>query len=618
MDYHLTAGSLIIQRRYRSKSRPMPRSQRIFSIKKVLKLKTVHITVAMKKIENNYLDQFSKYITADNVRRKIEILKNAEPSTRPSLIAEICNMFESAGISCEEKKTAEYYSELLEKTEDKFMSFEDIKVSILQTLYDNFMDYPTPADYMKRLVDRLSDPRDHWENDTLRLRILKQFIKYGNYLKYKKNIVTEDGSIKEVKVSVYSGETYIKSFVKNITGKSYVTKDDVLDKINDSIFSILDTATKEQAQYDGKYGLIRLADNLSCGRFRSESTTRYDLYMFAVVFGMTWDPDNPDSETDIDKNLFKDYYTNNLMKYIIAPIYYDVRDKFRGEPTGQGINFKNFTEMIYLYYIAKDLDPLEKLRKANEMVERVKNCERKGISDLISTTTYIHSFTDPEKGLIRLSEEEFEKKICEQYDCSLQAKNNFKINPFSVQSGQNKASEFFESLVSEIEKSMEKPDYGIWFIDSSDSKSKINSDFIREIITVNNNDTHKTDLFITLIEKINSILILNTKTDDNNPELFNVIRPAIMSRTNLIKAFYYHYNIYPDGNDDYKPDGDDTDASGNNDAMPLYTNKSFKEVFDDYRSELNWKLKEANYQELNAKNIFDIVVVFSSYTYLNN
>ena len=91
-----------------------------------------------------------------------------------------------------------------------------------------------------------------------------------------------------------------------------------------------------------------------------------------------------------------------------------------------------------------------------------------------------------------------------------------------------------------------------------------------------------------------------------------------MSRTDLIKAFYYYYNIYPDGNDDNKSDSDDTDALGNDDTKPLYTNKSFKEVFDDYKSELNPKLETANYQKLNEKNIFDIAVIFSSYAFLSN
>lgn len=53
---------------------------------------------------------------------------------------------------------------------------------MLLALFAVYKEYPLPEDYMKRIVDRLCGAEDGWENDTLRLRILKQFIKYGNYL----------------------------------------------------------------------------------------------------------------------------------------------------------------------------------------------------------------------------------------------------------------------------------------------------------------------------------------------------------------------------------------------------------------------------------------------------
>lgn len=66
----------------------------------------------------------------------------------------------------------------------------------------------------------------------------------------------------------------------------------------------------------------------------------------------------------------------------------------------------------------------------------------------------------------------------------------------------------------------------------------------------------------------------------------------------MIVAYYYYYNALheDDGNDKWK---------------------NFEEVFNNFKKDIDSKLEAAYYQPLSGKNIFDVLVVFSSYAYLN-
>lgn len=71
-----------------------------------------------------------------------------------------------------------------------------------------------------------------------------------------------------------------------------------------------------------------------------------------------------------------------------------------------------------------------------------------------------------------------------------------------------------------------------------------------------------------------------------------------VTRTSMIVAYYYYYNALheDDGNDKWK---------------------NFEEVFNNFKKDIDPKLEAAYYQPLSGKNIFDVLVAFSSYAYLN-
>lgn len=501
-------------------------------------METMHFTRAMQKKQDDFIEKIDRMVTAKNVERKLNELSTAEKSRRPSVIAEICRMFRYCGIECSEAESYEYYSELLEKYDDQFTSFDEIAKSIIRIMYKNFTEYPSPADYMLRIVNRLSNPDDHWENDTLRLRILKQFIKYGNCLKY---VSPEFG-----KVSVYNGKNEIERKIKEKTGKKDVTINDILENIDDSIFDDLKTATKDQKQAAGKYGLIRLADNLACGRFRSECSNRQDLYMFAIVFNMTYSADDPDPDSDIDKNLFKDYYTSNLIRFITDE-YSENSAAFETEPSGYGINYKNYAEMIYLYYISKNMDPLDKLQKSYDMIKRVTNKEKYNSPAFGSTTVYINSFTSK---LLKMNEEEFETAITRQYDCSTapDQDNGSEKNPFQVQEFHNKAFRKYKEYRTKLNELSaiypDKPDYGVYFIKIDDEnnteENKTELQIVYDILSEFDPDnTEKKNKFYMLLNRIDSLLKANTQfLSSNDKDTKSELKePANITRTDIIKAF---------------------------------------------------------------------------------
>ena len=121
--------------------------------------------------------------------RLIEELRDIGSSSRaPSLLAELFRMFDAFGLSYEKGKPVEYYAKLVEAAE--LPEAGDLEARIFRALYEKFDKYPLPQEYMLRVVDKFSSVANVWRGDTLRLRILKQFIKYGDYLRGAVSAVT--------------------------------------------------------------------------------------------------------------------------------------------------------------------------------------------------------------------------------------------------------------------------------------------------------------------------------------------------------------------------------------------------------------------------------------------
>lgn len=587
------------------------------------------ITRRMDSVLNDLEEEFKSLCSKDDFENKLDALKKAwNKSDRSSKLRNLYDMFDVCKIKYERDKDYAYYENLVNSSE--MPTFSAIEDKMMSALYSRYKKFPAPEEYMKRIVDKLCTDKDGWQNDKLRLRILKQFIKYGNYLR--------DAG--------YGGRNAIRKYVKEKIGRT-PSDEDVLADLDDGVFSVLETAKKEQSKPDGTFGLLKISDDLAKGQFRAEGSTKKVLYHFAMVFGMTYysgglhGGEIQDFDSDIEKNLFRDYYINNFMRFILDAYKKD-KSKYELDPSGQGINYKNFAEMIYIYYISRDFDPedpvrdrRERIRSSNEMIARVKEKQfAQGHIDTKKaggTKFYKGRFFRDEKiknlfseDILSYDEEQFEEFICENYDCDTYAgtyeiKNGsskgelieLQAGELQLQTEQNSAFEVYQSIINELTKlgvALENCNYGLWFTDVAALKKNC------ENVCDRNPEIDRKEFqdFMDLLSEVNRFLghtfdedestdnINQEKTDPSKikTKALYVTKASEITRTSILVAYYYYYNSLhdDDGNDKWM---------------------NFEEVFNNFKAGIDPKLEAAYYQPLSGKNIFDVLVVFSSYAYLN-
>lgn len=575
------------------------------------------ITRRMDSVLSGLQSEFRSLCDIQDFKSKLDALKKTgAKSDRASKLRKLFDMFDMCGIEYERGKDNAYYEDLIYSSD--IPTFSEVEDRMLLALYSRYEEYPSPEDYMKRIVDRLCDDEDGWQNDTLRIRILKQFVKYGNYL-------ADAG---------FGGRRVVCDFVKDKIGKKPSDRD-VLAYLDDEVFSVLGTATKPQKKPEGKFGLLKAVDDLATGKFRAEGATKRSLYLFAMVYGMTYysggvnSSEIIDFKTDIETNLFRDYYANNLMRFI-SEVYKGKLCEYELDPSGQGINYKNFAEMIYLYYISKDCSPQDKVRLSSEMIKRVQEHQFKqghiNTSDVGGTVFYRDIFRNENVGnlfsedILSLDEAEFERFICENYDCdtfagSYKTKDGIidtKTGVFQLGTEQNSAFREYQSIIEDLTDlgvALENCNYGLWFTDVAAFRKKGYKNICDRNIDI---DRDKFEEFMELLFGINSFMgytvdeevsLQNEGQEWTEPSKMKtkalyVSSANAVTRTSMIVAYYYYYNALheDDGNDKWK---------------------NFEEVFNNFKKDIDPKLEAAYYQPLSGKNIFDVLVAFSSYAYLN-
>lgn len=550
---------------------------------------------------------FGSFYTRNDFNRKLAGLEFAgNKSSRPSILASLFRMFDSCGIAYEKGRDNAYYKRLVAKSD--FLSFSEMEDKMLYSLYEIYEKYPTPEQYMLRIVNRLST--DNWDTDSLRLRILKQFIKYGNYLSDAK----------------YGGRNYIQRTVKEKIGRK-PNDDEILDHLSDTIFEGLKEATKPQKKPEGKFGLLKLADDLAEGKFRTGGATKKGLYLFAMVYGMTYYTGAADEiidyQTDIEKNLFQDYYTNNLMRFI-TEAYSGKLCEYELDPSGQGINYKNFAEIIYLYFLVADESPRMKVKLASEMIERVQQRGKdpkealkldKGKGTMYFKNMVLGKLSNPDfytDDLFHKPKDEFEDFLVAHYDCrtvipfsGIEKERN--VGVMQVESEQKTAYQVYHGLIEQLKGKvqLEQCNYGLWFTDIAAFKKKGISNICNRMPGI---DRKKFEQFMDLLLGVNSFLG-NTVCEEDSRQNGEQEHTAVstmktkalyvpdanaVTRTSLIVAYYYYYN-------GLQEEGENS--------------KSFGELFRDFKQGIDPLLEEAFYQPLSGKNIFDLLVVFSSYAY---
>lgn len=516
------------------------------------------------------------------------------------MLLNLFKMFDNAGIAYESGKSIDYYRSLISNA--ILPGFADYENRVLHSLFKQFMNFPSPSQYLERLVRQYSNPEDHWENETLRLQILRQFIKYGNCL-------TDAG---------FGGKMVIRNYVRKKTGKIPDTEL-LAEQIDDDIFNVLETTDKSQKKPSGKFGLLKLSDDLANEKFRAEGATRQGLYLFAMVYNLRFEPCARDTgemlSCDLEKNLFHDYYSNNLMRWL-SDFYRPGMTEYELDPTGMGINFKNFAEVIYLYYLTTDYSPHEKIRRSYSMIKSVIDETGKVSSDRsdLSSERIIYSTGEyrsrilgnlsrefPEqKAFQELSEEELKNIILTHFDTNVwktseKTGRSYRIGEIQVMNTQNGAWIEYKKLLRRLDELKIKPEdctYGLWFTD---------------VETLQNNpglkglDTDQIKCFLKVLEAADSYL-KGTLNASSHP--LKITSSERVTRSALLFAYYYWFNEYYFDEEELK-------------RIPFGTFfQYFKNGMGD-KTSIDEIFEASCYQPLSGRNILDVLTAFSSYVYLN-
>lgn len=342
---------------------------------------------------------------------------------------------------------------------------EKLETDFFRVLHDAYKQTPSAGDYMERLV-RILAPE--YEKDTVRTAILKKFILGAG----------EDWKIYSTK-AIFS---WAKEQMDEADKHQYDTADSemklkmVVSVLNDSIFE------NPKFQKERDLGLLKLCDDFANGTFRNNGgKTRVYLYYFAFMFGMASGNEEdrcPKDKTvtlrlkdetgichekrypDINAWLFEDYYCDNFIRFL-ADDYKDPKygRAYEKEPSGEGINYKNFAECIYLYYlIRKDLykRPAEGIEKAEEKIaecikEALKEENSVGQEELSENDTFFYQDQFYEH-MISLKKEELVGYVIHKFNVSwMQGKAIT-----SISSETRGAHDAFSFFMEEIEKAYQQ------------------------------------------------------------------------------------------------------------------------------------------------------------------
>ncbi|MDE6435171.1 MAG: hypothetical protein K2L07_13185 [Lachnospiraceae bacterium] len=542
-----------------------------------------NITEYMEKLAVQEWKYFDWAYTKKDLLNQLEQVQQAKKSGRASRINRLKKSMEASGIPTnglhELLKTEKGIKQLKEQIEDSSLpeDYKEIEKKLFKMLYDMYQAFPASEDFMKRLVtdpDRgLAD--EEFRSDSVRVAIVKQFMKHTSYQTAAvKKMVVEKLKIKYPDQKNFSLDTIISNIDENIFGE---------------------TGTKP---------LLKLADDLSSGKFRTNGRTRKDLYMFAFAFGMSssFGKDDLDynERTNIEKNLFQDYYTDNLLRYI-SDEYKENAKLFQAEPSGDGINYKNFAEVIYLYYLNQDgMDAKDKIKQAESLIKECASENQESVPEQSCQQTQFFQDICKQNQVSKLSREDFKKFILENYRLPSGQRSSADI---TVDDDTRTASEKLDSIYKSILE-----------LDSDIQDDLRESGSIYHMILGAYADFSATSMVNDY--RIAKEEILKDYSDDENFKILihnldkklDITKKIIylqehenahVTRADLIAAGFYYFQLK---HMDYVEDEKII---------------SLQDIYEEFCSFIDNYLEQSRFQKMNPKNLFDMYVVSALYQAVN-
>lgn len=619
------------------------------------------LTQRMTSVVNGLKQKYTSLYNTRDFVGKIRYLSKCDRDERGAVRTELIRMFEKCGVSVVDTEgDPEYYMQLMR--DSNILSPSEMTHSVYESFLEEFIQnpFPLPEEYIERMVNGKID--EAWGNDTLRVKILKKFVQDADCL-----------------IAAGYSDRYIKSYAKKKTKKKNISLKEIVDSIDDDIFSVfkeeeeiykqtvqcfvvdreawkekcktrkneieeelkrtickkskdfkskLAAALDEDSLYieysrklgearsqianeqkkrkqkinnKGKLGLLKIADDLATGKFGNPDVVREEIYIFAIVFELTYfsgDPEEIVTEETKSRNIetvmFGDYYANNLMRYISNSHEHINKGGEEQDPSGKGINYKNYMEVIFLYYLrCTDMDVSEKLVKiytmADEVYKRYSSGEKENKPDIVNATKY---YSDAFKSLEMENEEEFKVFLLENYDCSV-APNSTPV--FSVEAEQKTALAVYELLQEDAEDfGVEDEDYEnrrVTFLEGEMDLEKI-----REIYK--KREEGKID-FSELDDKSKfDILLYEVNKDLGKKKSASELERGIVTRTDILRIYY---QIFLSG---YSAEEDES-------------LRSFSDVYEEFTDIANRHLIDAYLRPITGRDLYDLILIYSAYCNVN-
>ncbi|MCH5314753.1 MAG: hypothetical protein J1E81_02475 [Eubacterium sp.] len=440
--------------------------------------------------------------------------------------------------------------------------------TLVKTLNDKYTQYPRREAYTKRIVESCADDEFKDENGELTCSvfsaIVKQFIKYDIKDEKKKTDATKKLVCKKFHIEE-----------KNAAKRTRLVLQHTDDFLIDDYKEIKELYGNDDDKREQYYPLY-VAYNMSTGgvsRSNQKQITKEELYYFAFAFNMTYytkdemNSEKYDVDRDIRKQLFEDYYTASVFDF-------EADEKQGQENLGDGIDLKNFAEVIYLYYLRKGRDEKaakdDRVKKAYSMIKACRTYfENMDYSQISEKSDDYYDDTNNYSDIpFYLNEAEFEKYIKGRY-----ADKRFTDSNISIweKPEQITATQEYVKLISKLQgKDVNEFLDCTVFDGQSDPFTKIVGvvyDYIKEALDD----------------------VVENRID---------IAGDYVSREKLISLYCLAYLRK------YKDDRREKD-----DRRKIKFERLFKDFCGDKIRGLNKLLEECRYQEFTEKNLFDVIIL---------
>ncbi|MBR2527656.1 MAG: hypothetical protein IKE58_04180 [Blautia sp.] len=353
--------------------------------------------------------------------------------------------------------------------------------------------------------------------------------------------------------------------------------------------------------------ILTICQNLAEGKFLTNNgRTRAYLYYFAMMFDMDFNPDKDTTgktvpQKDFEDDLFHDYYSDHLLRFLQT----STSDQEK-EPTGEGINYKNYAEMVYLYYLyRKDLPltPGQRIDQAEKTISDIFGKAKKDPARPPHMNQYTSAYRDNViSSMLKLPECELPSYILK----------NFQIIPderFIVHIGVAAEERRAHALTMEIlEKLKSYYFYSFEGIDDDLIKLKETWDNFGDRLKEEKNWIQKKDdsfaqalkaaypedtAFINIVDRLEkriSTAFSWTKGEDMGDTV-----PRRVTRNQLVSAFALMYQASI-----YEINGLDT----------------FPDIYFNFKKEIDPYLTASRFQTFSEKNLLDLYLLLSIYHYL--